>query len=202
MHALDMAPGEPDGVVTLPIDMTGASVAETALGPVLAEWDADQALTALYSEHYRSLVRMAAFLVRDTDTAEEVVQGSFVAMHQGWRRLRDSDKALSYLRQSIVNRSRSVLRHQTVANANGNTPEPPPEMPSADQGAILPLEHPAILAAVHELPARQREALVLRYYGDLSEAQIAAVMGISRRAAHSHTVQAIAALQAVLEEQM
>ena len=200
MHALDMASGEPDGVVTLPIDMTGASVAETALRPVPAEWDADQALTALYSEHYRSLVRMTAFLVHDTDTAEEVVQGSFVAMHQGWRRLRNSDKALSYLRQSIVNRSRSVLRHQTVAN--GNTPEPPPGMPSAEQEAILQLEHPAILAAVRELPARQREALVLRYYGDLPEAQIAAVMGISRRAAHSHAVRAIAALQAVLEEQM
>ena len=199
MHALDMASGEPDGVVTLPIDLTGTSVAGTVLGPVSAEWDADQALTALYSEHYRSLVRMAAFLVRDTDTAEEVVQGSFVAMHQGWRRLRDSDKALSYLRQSIVNRSRSVLRHQTAVN--GNAPKPSPDMPGAEQGAILQLERPAILAAVRGLPARQREALVLRYYGDLSEAQIAAVMGISRAAAHDHTVRAIAALQAVLEEQ-
>jgi RNA polymerase sigma-70 factor (sigma-E family) len=199
MHALDMASGEPDGVVTLPMEITGAPVAGTALGPVPAEWDADQALTVLYSEHYRSLVRMAAFLVRDTDTAEEVVQGSFVAMHQGWRRLRDSDKALSYLRQSIVNRSRSALRHQTAVN--GNTPEPPPDMPSAEHGAILQLERPAILAAVRELPARQREALVLRYYGDLSETQIAAVMGISRRAAHCHTARAIAALQVVLEEQ-
>jgi RNA polymerase sigma-70 factor (sigma-E family) len=200
MHALDMASGEPDGVVTLPIDLTGASVAGTVLGPVPAEWDADQALTALYGEHYRSLVRMAAFLVHDTDTAQDVVQASFVAMHQGWRRLRDSDKALSYLRQSIVNRSRSVLRHQTAVN--GNAPKPPPDMPSAEQGAILQLERPAILAAVRELPARQREALVLRYYGDLSEAQIAAVMGTSRAAAHNHTVRAIAALQAVLEEQM
>jgi len=199
MHALDMASGEPDGVVTLPIDLTGASVAGTALGPVPAEWDADQALTALYSEHYRSLVRMAAFLVHDTDTAEDVVQASFVAMYQGWRRLRDSDKALSYLRQSIVNRSRSVLRHQ--AAVNGNAPKPPPDLPGAERGAILQLERPAILAAVRELPARQREALVLRYYGDLPEAQIAAVMGISRAAAHDHTVRAIAALQAVLEEQ-
>jgi RNA polymerase sigma-70 factor (sigma-E family) len=199
MRALNMASGEPDGVVTLPIDMTGASVADTALGPVPAEWDADQALTALYGEHYRSLVRMAAFLVRDTDTAEEVVQGSFMAMHQGWRRLQDSDKALSYLQQSIVNRSRSVLRHQTVAN--GNTPKPPPDMPGAERGAILQLQRPAILAAVRGLPVRQREALVLRYYGDLSEAQIAAVMRISRAAAHNHTVRAMAALQAVLDEQ-
>src|ERR1700730_15778092 len=79
MHALDMASGEPDGAVTLPIDLTGASVAGTVLGPVPAEWDADQALTALYSEHYRSLVRMAAFLVHDTDTAEDVGHASFGA---------------------------------------------------------------------------------------------------------------------------
>ena len=80
--------------------------------------DADRAVTALYSSHYRSLVRLAALLVRDVATAEEVVQDSFVAMHGGWRRLRDSDKALSYLRQSVVNRSRSVLRHRVVVDRN------------------------------------------------------------------------------------
>ncbi len=79
---------------------------------VPADWDADGAVTALYSTHYRSLVRLAALLLRDVATAEEVVQDSFVAMHGSWRRLRDSDKALSYLRQSVVNRSRSVRRLQ------------------------------------------------------------------------------------------
>jgi RNA polymerase sigma-70 factor (sigma-E family) len=195
-----MAPGEPDRVATFPIDMTGALVANTALGSVAAEGDADQALTAIYSEHYRTLVRMAALLVRDTAAAEEVVQDSFVAMHQGWRRLRDSDKALSYLLQSVVSRSRSVLRRRT--SGKPDTAKPLPGMPSAGNGAALPLERPAVLAALRELPARQREALVLRYYGDLPEAQIAAAMGIRKGAVHSHTARAIAALRAVLDQQL
>ena len=195
MHALDM-PGEPDGVVTRPIDVTETLVAN-GLTVAPLEWDADRAVTAIYSEHYRSLVRLAAFLVRDNATAEEVVQDSFVAMHGAWRRLRDTDKALSYLRQSVVNRSRSVLRHRVVVDKN--TPKPPPDMPSAEHGAIIQLERSAVVSALRGLPERQREALVLRYYGDLSEAQIASVMGISRGAVKSHTARAMSALRTVLE---
>jgi len=196
VHVFDMS-GEPDGIVTRPIDVTEALVADTAMTRAAVEWDADRAVTAIYTEHYRSLVRLAAFLVRDTATAEEVVQDSFVAMHGAWRRLRDTDKALSYLRQSVVNRSRSVLRHRMVVDKN--TPKPPPDMPSAEHGAIIQLERSAVVSALRALPDRQREALVLRYYGDLSEAQIASVMGISRGAVKSHTARAMAALRAVLE---
>ena len=187
---------EPDGVVTRPIDVTEALIANPAMTHAV-EWDADRVVTAIYTDHYRSLVRLAAFLVRDTSTAEEVVQDSFVAMHGAWRRLRDTDKALSYLRQSVVNRSRSVLRHRMVVDKN--TPKPPPDMPSAEHGAIIQLERSAVVSALRSLPERQREALVLRYYGDLSEAQIASVMGISRGAVKSHTARAMAALRAVLE---
>jgi RNA polymerase sigma-70 factor (sigma-E family) len=195
LQALDM-PGEPDGVVTRPIDVTETLVANGLTAAPL-EWDADRVVTAIYSEHYRSLVRLAAFLVRDNATAEEVVQDSFVAMHGAWRRLRDTDKALSYLRQSVVNRSRSVLRHRIVVDKN--TPKPPPDMPSAEHGAIIQLERSAVVTALRALPERQREALVLRYYGDMSEAQIASVMGISRGAVKSHTARAMSALRTVLE---
>jgi RNA polymerase sigma-70 factor (sigma-E family) len=160
-------------------------------------WDADRAVTELYSTHYRLLVQLAALLIRDVATAEEVVQDSFVAMHSGWRRLCDSDKALSYLRQSVVNRSRSVLRHQVVAVRN--VPEPPAAMPNAEDGAIVLLERSAVVAALRALPPRQREALVLRYYGDLSEAQIASVMGIGRGSVKTHTASAMSALRSILE---
>jgi len=177
--------------------VTETLVANAALGAVSADWDADRAVTVLYAAHYRSLVRLAALLLRDTATAEEVVQDSFVAMHDGWRRLRDNDKALSYLRQSVVNRSRSVLRHRVVVDRNA--PKPPPDMPSAEQGAITLLERSAVVTALRTLPARQREALVLRFYGDLSEAQIAATMGITKGAVKSHTARAMTALRSVLE---
>jgi RNA polymerase sigma-70 factor (sigma-E family) len=166
--------------------------------PVMGiDWDADRAVTELYSTNYRSLVRLAALLIRDVATAEEVVQDSFVAMHSGWRRVCDSDKALSYLRQSVVDRSRSVLRHRVVADRNA--PEPPADMPNAEHSAIVLLERSAVAAALRALPPRQREALVLRYYGDMSEVQIASVMGISRGSVKTHTASAMNALRSILE---
>src|SRR5215471_12450597 len=150
----DMTAGEPDAVPARPIHVTDALYADAALGSVPAEWDAEQAVTAMYSTHYRSLVRLAALLVRDVATAEEVVQDSFVAMHTAWRRIRDNDKALSYLRQSVVNRSRSVLRHRVVVDRNA--PKPAPDMPSAEQGALTLLERTAVVTALRSLPPRQR----------------------------------------------
>jgi RNA polymerase sigma-70 factor (sigma-E family) len=194
-----MTPGEPDAVAARPIHVTETlAMADSALGSVTAEWDADRAVTEIYGTHYRSLVRLAMLLVRDVATAEEVVQDSFVAMHGAWRRLRDNEKALSYLRQSVVNRSRSVLRHRVVVDRNA--PKPPPDMPSAEHGALALLERSQVIDALRGLPARQREALVLRYYLDLPEAQIASTMGISKGAVKSHTARAIASLRAVLEQ--
>jgi RNA polymerase sigma-70 factor (sigma-E family) len=185
------------GTPVPPLQVTETLVADTALGPVPADWDADRAVTALYSTHYRSLVRLATLLVRDLSTAEEVVQDSFTAMHGGWRRFHDSEKALSYLRQSVVNRSRSVLRHRMVVDRNA--PKPLPDIPSAEHGAIVLLERSAVVAALRTLHPRQREALVLRYYGDMTEAQIASIMGISRGAVKSHTARAMSALRSILE---
>ena len=159
--------------------------------------DADRALTALYSLHYRSLVKLAALLVADTAAAEEIVQDAFIAMHTAWRKLSDTDRALSYLRQSVVNRSRSVLRHRVAVSKIA--PKHAPDMPAAEQGTIIQFERSALVSALRTLPPRQREALVLRYYADLSEAQIASAMGISTGAAKSHTARAVASLRAALE---
>jgi RNA polymerase sigma-70 factor (sigma-E family) len=182
------------------IRVTEIRVADAALGSVPAGRDAEQAVTAMYSTHYRSLVRLAALLVGDAATAEEIVQDSFIAMYGAWRRrLQDNEKALSYLRQSVVNRSRSVLRHRVVVDKNA--PKPAPDLSSAEQGALTSPERSAVVSALRSLPPRQREALVLRYHGDLSEAQIASAMGISRGAVKSHTARAIASLRAVLEKE-
>jgi RNA polymerase sigma-70 factor (sigma-E family) len=150
---------------------------------------------ALYLAHYRPLVRLAALLVRDLATAEEVVQDSFVAMHANWARLRASGSALPYLRRCVVNGCRSVLRHRAVVDRLVLLP--PPDVPSAEQGAITLLERSAVVAALHGLSPRQREALVLRYYAELSEAEIALAMGISRGAVKSHIARAMSALRDV-----
>jgi RNA polymerase sigma-70 factor (sigma-E family) len=161
------------------------------------ELDADQAVAQLYSLHYRPLVQLAALLVRDAATAEEVVQDAFAAMHGGWQRLGDAEKALAYLRQAVVNRSRSVLRHPAVG---GDGPQLPPDTPGAGHETPGLLGQPAARAALAGLPGRQREAMVLRYYAGLSEVEIAAAMGISRGAVHSHTARGLSALSAALEQ--
>ena len=161
------------------------------------ELDADQAVAQLYSMHYRALVRLSTMLVRDTATAEEVVQDAFVAMHGAWRRLGDPGQALAYLRQAVVNRSRSVLRHGVAV---GNNPQSlPPDPASAEHGALDLLRSDAAVAALRDLPDRQREAILLRYCADLSEAEVAATLGISRGAVKSHTARGMAAIRDAFE---
>lgn len=194
-----MALGKPRKKDTRPNDVTETLVAEqSALGALSSvAWDANEAVTALYSVHYRSLVRLATLLVRDLAVAEEVVQEAFVAMHGAWRRLRDPEKALAYLRRSVVNGSRSVLRRRAVEEKHA--PKATPDYPSAEHGAMGALERSAVINALRDLPTRQREALVLRYYADLSEAEIADSMGISRGAVKSHTSRGMTALRSALE---
>jgi RNA polymerase sigma-70 factor (sigma-E family) len=207
-----MTTREPSGLPARQDKVTETLVAATTLGRVTAEprreasasngsctIDADAAITEIYGLHYRSLVRLATLLVHDISTAEEVVQDSFVALHAGMHRLRDSEKTLSYLRAAVVNRSRSVLRHRVVVDRNA--PKPAPDMPSAEHGALTLIERSSVVSALRALPERQREVVVLRFYGDLSEAQIAAAMGITRGAVKSHTSRAMSALRSVLERE-
>lgn len=175
------------------MDVAGEAASEAAT------WDADEAVTALYTAHYRSLVRLSALLLHDRAVAEEVVQDAFVAMHGAWRRLRDPERALAYLRQSVVNRSRSALRRRRTAERYA--PAPMPDAASAEHDALTLVEHDGVLRALRTLPSRQREVMVLRYYADLSEAQIAEAMGISRGAVKSHASRAMATLRTTLEQQ-
>jgi RNA polymerase sigma-70 factor (sigma-E family) len=162
-------------------------------------WTADDAITYLFAAHYRTLVRLATLLLREPGPAEEIVQDAYVALHRNWRGLRDADKALSYLRTTVLNRCRSALRHRKVVTAYLSWVRPGPDAPSAEAGALAALEHDAMVAALSALPPRQREALVLRYYADLSEAQIAEAMGVSRGAVKSHTSRGMAALREAWE---
>ncbi|MCU1590990.1 MAG: polymerase, sigma-24 subunit, subfamily [Frankiales bacterium] len=159
---------------------------------------ATDSLTLLYSAHYRGLVRLAAYLTGDRDGAEEVVQDAYVKVLGRWGGLRDIDKGEAYLRQSVVNLSRSRLRHRAVVERNA--PAPLPDTASAESGAMTQLDRAAVVHALSGLPRRQREAIVLRYYADLSEAQTAHAMGISAGAVKSHTSRGMAALRHLLEE--
>jgi RNA polymerase sigma-70 factor (sigma-E family) len=174
-------------------------------GPAVRGWAADAALTNLYAAHWHSLVRLSWLLVRDQHVAEETVQDAFVAMHSRWSQLRDQDLALAYLRRCVVNSSRSVLRHRRVedrylsAETTARTSHGMTTEPSAETRA---LEHAAgdrLVSALGRLPRRQREVLTLRYYLDLTEAQIADALNISTGSVKAHAHRGLAALRSDVE---
>jgi RNA polymerase sigma-70 factor (sigma-E family) len=154
-------------------------------------------LHALYTAHWRYLVRLAVLLVDDVSSAEDVVQDAFVALHRRSGQLRDPDAALAYLRASVVNLSRSVLRRRQVARRHLKVAEPEATAP-ADHDVLVRDEHRAALAAVRALPRHQREVLVLRYWSGLSEREIARTLGISPGSVKSAASRGMATLQRVL----
>jgi RNA polymerase sigma factor (sigma-70 family) len=152
-----------------------------------AEPGADQAarmeaMAPLYQEHYRSLVRLAALLVSDLAAAEEIVQEAFADAHGRWSTLPGHDAALRYLRQSVVRRARTMTQFQPTADPRAAG------LPTSGREAIL-------LAALRALPARQREVLVLRYFADLSEAEIASVTGTRIAVIRSYATRGMSSLR-------
>ena len=148
-----------------------AVVAPTAPGEPLT-------LADLYRDHRMRLVRLAVLLVDEPATAEDVVQEAFTGLHRHWSGLRDEAAAVGYLRTAVVNGSRSVLRRRRTAREYVAPHQVTAR--SAESLAMLSAEHQAVVDALGTLPPRQREVLVLRYYGGLSEAEIAEAAGITR----------------------
>jgi RNA polymerase sigma-70 factor (sigma-E family) len=150
-------------------------------------------LADLYRDHRMRMVRLAVLLVDDPGTAEDVVQEAFTGLHRHWAGLRDEAAAVAYLRTAVVNGSRSVLRRRRTAR--DYVPPHQVNARSAESLAMLSAEHQAVVDALGTLPPRQREVLVLRYYGGMSEAEIADATGISRGTVKSTASRALDAVQ-------
>lgn len=164
--------------------------------PALAA-SVEEEVARLHRRHYRSLVRLAALLLDDVGSSEEVVQDAFVKVQLGWGRLADPERAPAYLRSVVLNGARSRMRHRQV-RARHLQAVPPP-VPSAEVGALAADDHDRVVAALQRLPVRQREAVVLRYYLDLSEAEMVTAMGISSGSVKTHLHRALIALHKTLE---
>ncbi len=160
---------------------------------------ADEAVERLYAEHWVALVRLSALLLRDPAVAEEVVQDAFVALHRRWGSVRDPDKALAYLRRSVVNGCRSAHRRRVVAERH--VPEPVRTVDSAETSVVAAERRDEVLAAMGALSRRQREVLVLRHWLDLSEAEIAATLRISTGSVKTHSSRGLSALRTTLERE-
>lgn len=155
-------------------------------------------ITELYAAHRLALVRLAILLVDDLASAEDVVQDAFAALARRPDAVRDGSKALAYLRVSVVNTARSALRRRRTARAY--TPPHEAGPPSPEESAVLAEEHREVIVALQRLAPRQREVLVLRYWSNLSEAEIAQTLGISQGTVKSTASRALDALQKTLQE--
>ena len=169
----------------------------------IAQDAADEAVTVLYRAHALRLTRLAYVMIGDRGLAEDIVQEAFAGLHRRWGRLSDTSKAVFYLRSSVLNGCRTVLRRSTAARALtlidlGEVPMS--VVASAEATALSAEERRALMSAIRRLPARQREALVLRFYLDEPEAEIARLMGIRPGTVRSTTYRALAALGRLLEE--
>lgn len=154
-------------------------------------------LRQLYEDHYVDLVRLATLLLDRTEVAEEVVQDAFVKLHGALHRIEDRDATPAYLRSMVMNGARSRLRRRQVMRKHQPVPDPHAE--PADAATVLHEDQREVIEALRTLPARQRECLVLRYYGGCSEAEIADALGIARGTVKSSTSRALAALAEQLE---
>ena len=154
-------------------------------------------LTETYQAHYRSLLGLAALLLDDTASCEDVVQEAFIRVHSARNRVRDRDKTLAYLRQTVVNLSRSALRRRILGLKLLS--KPMPDMASAEEGAYDQLERDDLIKSMRGLQRRQREVLVLRYFADMTEVQVAETLGISLGSVKAYGSRGIAALRVAME---
>jgi RNA polymerase sigma-70 factor (sigma-E family) len=173
-----------------------------ALPSLPADPAADQAadrVTALYRANAVGLVRLAHVLIGDPGVAEDIVQDAFYGLYRRWEHLNDQEKALPYVRSAVLNSCRTLLRRRRPEVTTALVPDARQPL-SAEAMVLSEEQRRAVMAAVRRLPARQREALVLRFYLDLSEAQIAAQMGIGPSTVRSATHRALTALGRMLKE--
>ncbi len=167
------------------------------LGQLDQEDATGAALTSLYRTHALGLTRLAHVMLGDRAAAEDVVHDAFVGLHRNWHKLSDQAKAPQYLRSSVLNGCRTALRRDRRASADA---EPEATVGSAEAAALAGEEQRRIMHAIRRLPHRQREVLILRYYLQEPEAEVASLMGIRPSTVRSTTHRALAALGAILGE--
>ena len=172
-----------------------------SVAPAADRADPAESLAALFVGHHRRLVGLAALLVDDRQTAEDVVQDAFAGLHRHWHHLRDPDAAVGYLNRAVVNGSRDTLRRRRRAGAAVLQLVPrSEELASAEHDAVAHQDADRLWAAVTALPTRQRQVLVLRYYLDQSEAEIAETLNVSRGSVKRHASRGVAALARAWED--
>jgi RNA polymerase sigma-70 factor (sigma-E family) len=186
---------------TLPIWMTDAASAGVHLGVSEADTtiDVDALVISLFNQEASSLVRLARLFVDDRNAAEDLVQEAFIRLARSAHRLRDPEKGPAYLRSIVLNLARDHNRRGLVSLRH--------HLPSDDQAAVedeieLREDQQRVIDALRELPHRQRDCIVLRYYDELGIDDIASTLGISRNSVKTHLSRGLDALERKLESSL
>lgn len=163
----------------------------------LRDVEREVALTWLFEHHATKLTRLAV-LLGASDDAEDAVSEAFCDLHRRWRSLRDPDAAPAWLRAAVCNQVRMRIRHLQVVRRYDEVKRPTQRDSDLESEVVQHENHREVLTALTSLPERQREALVLRYWADLREAEVAHAMGISPGSVKVHTSRGMAALESAL----
>ena len=146
------------------------------------------------------MIRLAHIMLGDQQSAEDVVQDAFCGLYRRWSSLSDPASAVHYVRSSVLNGCRSALRRRRSSQASRDLLGQPSTVVSAESAVLTGEERRAVMAALRRLPSRQREALVLRFYLDLSAEEAGTAMGIGPSSVRSATHRALASLGRMLQE--
>jgi len=148
-------------------------------------------LDDLYVRHTPGAVRLAALITGDPDLAQDIAHDAFLRSVGRFRHLRQPEAFEAYLRRAVVNACTSHFRRRKVeaAYVRGLTRHPPP-FDEPDHG-----RRDELRTALSALPPRQRAAVVLRYYADLSEQQAGEALGCSAAAVRSMVARAMESLR-------
>jgi RNA polymerase sigma-70 factor (sigma-E family) len=186
-----------DGSMRLPLRVPPDSLSESEVMPDVLPRDRTDAVTALFEGHYVSLVRMARLLVDDRETAEDVVMDAFTSLYRRWTAVRDPDEAYRYVRSCVLNGARSQLRRRRLRRRHESGS--PQQEATRDCLETNEADRSTVTQLLGTLPYRQRQVLVLRYFVDLTEAQIAFELGVSPGSVKTHASRGLATLARALE---
>lgn len=148
--------------------------------------DRDALVAELFRLEGTRLVRLARLFTDDRNAAEDLVQEAFIRLHRAAHRIKDPSKAAPYLRSIVINLARDhnrrglmSLRHQEAIPA-GVEPDAPEDV------LVMDDERRRLLEEVRALSPRQRDCMLLRFYLELSESEIAETLDISRNSVKTH----------------
>ncbi len=171
-----------------PIGATPAASAAVRAG------DVDGFVAAMYDEYAAGLVRMVRLFVDDRNAAEDLVQEAYIRLARSAHRIQDDRKAAAYLRSIVLNLARDQNRRGLVSLRHRLPLDD--EQASTEDVVVLAEDHQRVVDALRELPRRQRDCLILRYYDELGIDEIAETLGISRNSVKTHLTRGMRSLEA------